>query len=254
MKVISLSPNSAPFGYSRSARGFPPHCHSRTQANIQHVASEVSASTTRVASGKSERAKPRNFLLNKWGRSSSHSLHSHSIGQHLVTLSHSASGKTWDLISNEAAMCPAQLYYHGRRRKRVDGWSATISTFCIKYLKIWRPILGMECCLASGLNIQGMGSTKVFWNKLLLEGQYIINKVQVFLCFFKIFKFDIKPREPPTQRITSKMISYFTLHQLLLNYSWCGDKGRNFVLLRNRVISHAAEKQCSWNVLILSGK
>lgn len=65
MKIIFLSPNSVQLGYSRSARGFSPHSHLGTQTNIQHIASEVSASTTRVTSGKGERAKPRDFLLNK---------------------------------------------------------------------------------------------------------------------------------------------------------------------------------------------
>ena len=65
MKVISLSPNSVQVGYSRSARGFLSSTHSGTQAEIQYLPSEVSANATEVASGKGERAKPRDFLLNQ---------------------------------------------------------------------------------------------------------------------------------------------------------------------------------------------
>ena len=43
--------------------------------------------------------------------------------------------------------------------------------------------------------------------KTVREGQSIINRVEFKLLYFsRIVKCDIKPREPSTQRITSKVI------------------------------------------------
>ena len=143
-KVISVSHSSVQGGYSRSASSFPPHGHSGTQANIQHVASEVSASTTTVASGKGERANPTDFLLKEQGRGCSHSFHSHFTDQSSVTLSHPAAGapEVWFPTKQPCVLFNSVTIKEGEGEWRWRrGWSVTISTiFCIlvihHYLKI----------------------------------------------------------------------------------------------------------------------
>lgn len=132
--------------------------------HIQHMASEVPASLTRVASGKGETAKPRDFLLNKEGRSGSHHSHYHSISQSLVTQPCPAARRAWDLVSSWAAYVQFNSitteegergwirsegvsYHHHHilytclsplsQNLRTDTWNAVVFSFWHKHSRKW---------------------------------------------------------------------------------------------------------------------